>query len=140
MIGCRKGGVFAIVKINRVIPRRAKARMPRFQRLTPGFSTADASYPSLQLTDNLLTVTFDNWQLRPVVVIFENAVAVRWEEGDSLLADHRDDECYVVEESPWLADHFREADARVAGGFQHYRLCFNAVGVLDVIATNISQL
>jgi hypothetical protein len=112
--------------------------MPRYQRLDPGFSTADASYQSLQLQDSRLTVAFDDWQKRPVVVVFENAIAVRWEEGDSLLGDHRDDECYLVEESPWLETQRPELGQNDKQGFQHFRLCFNSFGILDVIATRIS--
>jgi hypothetical protein len=113
--------------------------MASFQRLHPGFSTADTSYPSLHFDNNRLTVEFDDWQERPVIVVFENAVAVRWEEGDSLLGDHRDDECYQVEESPWLEKMQPELVQHAEKEFRHFRLCFNTYGVLDVIASCISH-
>ena len=74
---------------------------------------------------------FTDWQEQPRSHRFAATIAFRWD--DELdTSEIRDDACYIVEPSSWLQ---RQADLanEPAERFVHYKLCFNACGVLDVI-------
>lgn len=105
--------------------------------LEPGFSVADAEYPRFALRDGTFSLEFVDWRERQVHVRFSNAAGVRWEELDSKGPQGRDDEVYEIVESSWVADYM-QTDARTAGdALRHFRLCFNACGVLDVLASSM---
>jgi hypothetical protein len=105
--------------------------------LEPGFSTADAEYPSLALRHGTLVLEFLDWRERAIVVDFSNAAGVKWQELDSPGPQDRDDSVYEIVESAWLAEYLAR-DARTPGdGLHHFRLCFNASGVLDVLAESM---
>lgn len=73
-----------------------------------------------------------------MVLLFHNVVAISWDDGDAaLFADHRDDESYVVHDSPWLARHRAAQTITPADDHRHFKLAFNAVGVLQVLASAI---
>ena len=102
--------------------------------LEPGFSVADATYPAFSLRDGEVVLEFADWRERPVQVRFTNAAGIRWQELESAGPEDRDDAVFEILESAWLADYFRKAARSAADDLRHYRLCFNASGVLDVLA------
>lgn len=97
-----------------------------------GFSTADAGRPSINYERGTLTIQFVDWQERLITIQFVETVAFQWCEEPELPAAIRADTSYEVIHSAWLAQQAArrasDADSR------HYKLCFNAVGVLDIIS------
>lgn len=68
---------------------------------------------------------------------FDDVAGVRWSEGDPLGPDTRDDAVYEILESCWVKQ-LHEDDARAPReGHRHFKLCLNALGVLEVIATRM---
>lgn len=109
----------------------------RAAMLEPGFSVADATYPAFSLRDGDVVLEFADWRARSVRVRFTNAAGVRWQELDSAGPQDRDDAVFEIAESVWLTEYL-ERGARTPGDeLRHYRLCFNASGVLDVLATSM---
>jgi hypothetical protein len=102
--------------------------------LTPGFSTADAQYPSFALRGGSLVLEFEDWRERQIVVTFTNAAGVMWQEVHSPGPQDRDDSVYEIDGSSWMAQYLASAARTPGDALRHYRLCFNASGVLDVLA------
>jgi hypothetical protein len=105
----------------------------QFVRCQQPFSTADAESVEVHLVDENLEVRFLDWRKRPVQLRFPGVVAFRW---DPLAVEGapRDDEPYEVLESPWVASLVAENQC---GERRHFKLCFNAASVLDVVAEDI---
>jgi hypothetical protein len=110
----------------------------RYERLEMPFSTADAENPRIHLEHGRVRVAYRNWQKKPVVLLFHDVIAVSWDDGNAALSeDHRDDCGYIVRESPWLARH-REAETIMPSEERwHFKLAFNAIGVLQVLASTL---
>jgi hypothetical protein len=106
-----------------------------YRQLEPGFSTADAARPILEYRDGVLVLRFVDWRDRPIVVRFPETVAFRWQDDDACPAGARDDEAYEVIQSPWLAE-LREIGS-IGSKHHHFMLCFNAHGVLNVVALTL---
>lgn len=108
----------------------------RYEPLRESFSTADAGYPHIVFDRGGLRVTFQDWREKPVTLQFHDAVAFSWDDGDAAVnASHRDDCCYLVHESPWVARHREVGTLMQANDCRHFKLCFNAEGVLQVLAS-----
>jgi hypothetical protein len=109
-----------------------------FELLDALFSTADAEAPVLAYERGALRVRFLDWRDQWVELVFREAVAFSWDDGDAAWCDaHRDDDCYIVAGSNWLRRHVDVGTIESASEHRHYKLCFNAVGVLQVIATGL---
>jgi hypothetical protein len=100
--------------------------------LDVGFSTADAECPSFGMGDAGFVLEFRDWRERPIRVAFENTAGLRWEAFDD-----GNDHIYEVADSEWVAALLRTNEYTESDGLRHFRLCFNAHGILDVLASNM---
>lgn len=98
-----------------------------------GFSVADGESVELRFENGDLVLRFVDWREQSVEHRFVDALAFRWSARPSVAAP-RDDETYELQESPWLLEEVRAADAGEASDFSHYVLCFNAEKVLEVVS------
>lgn len=105
--------------------------------LEPGFSTADAEYPSVSLKDGTLDLFFVDWREQPVSVRFRDAASVSWQQLEITGPNVGDDKVYEIQNSNWIASHYRQQTILPAEKLRHFRLCFNAWGTLDVIASEM---
>lgn len=105
--------------------------------LEPGFSTVDAEFPRFEFREGTLTLDFLDWQERAVRVWFLEAAGVKWQELDFSGPQCRDDSVYEMMGSSWIAEYMAAGTGREGAGLRHFRLCFNARGVLDVLATSM---
>ena len=113
--------------------KRCKTSRMRFVRLREPFSTADAESIEIHLVGDDLEVRFQDWEEQPVHLQFSETIAFRWDPCGGEDAP-RDDEPYEVLESPWAA---RLVASRQAERCRHFKLCFNAASVLDVVSREI---
>ena len=110
----------------------------RYVPLSETFSTADAESPMLAFEQGTLRLRFLDWQEREVRLRFPETVAFRWEDGDAAVAaEHRNDASYRVEDSGWIRRLRESGTVGEADAVTHFKLCFNALGVLEVIAANL---
>ena len=105
--------------------------------LNSGFSVADAEQPQFTFTGDEVVLTFTDWQENDMTVRFKDCVAVKWQEADSKGPEARDDCTYEILGSDWLKVHLKQNMVTPDEGHRHFKLCFNAVGVLEVIATQM---
>lgn len=95
-----------------------------------GVHTADAEAIELAFVRGDLVVRYVNWKEEPCVATFVDVLAFRWQEFESDAP--RDDTTYEVLGSEWLQRQ-AQLQAVEASAHAHYRLCFNACGMLDVL-------
>ena len=101
-----------------------------------GFSVADGEAPELSLVGQVLTARFVDAHGQRIVVTFEDALAVRWQEADHYYGPGEQyDGCNVIGDSPWLAEHTRQSLTWAGTEFRHLKLNFNGAGVLEVICS-----
>jgi hypothetical protein len=107
--------------------------MPTVKLIHPGFTTADAGYPSMNFDNGNLQLRFVDWRERPVLVMFHDVCRFEWsEEPDDYLEGEPYDGTCVIWKSEWVP---RDA----ADECQHYRLNFNACGGrLDVACVSFA--
>jgi len=103
-----------------------------YRQLAVSFSTADAERPVIEYRDGRLTLQFVDWREQPVTVHFPNVVAFHWQDEANLPPGVRDDMTYELLDSPWVAE--LEELGAIFGEHHHYKICFNACGVLDVVS------
>jgi hypothetical protein len=130
--------VIAIVTFHLIYP---PAMNQRFEALELPFSTADASRPEIVYSDGTLRIQFVDWQRNLVCLSFEDAVSFSWEDSEvGLDTQHRDDCSYVVDQSRWLERHLNVSAVTKGEPHRHFKLCFNELGILQVIAAKVERL
>ena len=113
--------------------------MNRPIRLNTTFSTADAESPEIHCRNGELFLTFKDWQNKNVSVLFADPVGFKWEEADSFYEGERDDSCYIIENSEWIATYLKNGDISKNEAYQHYKFNFNGIGQLEVIALSFLE-
>jgi hypothetical protein len=101
-----------------------------------GISTADGENVRLQYEDDKLSIVFDDWRDRLCTVVFHGVLAFRWQEFDE--NGICDDATYEVVGSPWLERQTKLHGVNAAD-YVHHKLCFNACGMLDVLARSVDH-
>ena len=107
--------------------------------LDPGFSVADAEHPRLALGAGALVLEFTDWREQDIQVHFSNVAGVKWQELDSSGPETRDDSVYEIIGSMWRTAYLKSGDWTDGDNLRHFRLCFNACGVLDVLAASMEK-
>ncbi|MEZ6186906.1 MAG: hypothetical protein R3F62_18080 [Planctomycetota bacterium] len=104
----------------------------RFEPIDLGFSTVDADGVGLTFDKGDVVVRFTDREDADVCVAFREVIGFSWnDELDAPL--HPEDAVLRVDDSPWLATQLELAATEDPATYAHYRLCFNACGVLDVL-------
>jgi hypothetical protein len=84
----------------------------------------------------LLRVTFRDWREKLQQLVFHDVAAYSWDDGDAAVDPrHRDDCSYLVLDSPWLVRHRAVGPVDPSKELRHFKLCFNAAGVIQVLAS-----
>ena len=99
------------------------------------FSTADADYPEIQQSDDVLTLSFTDWREREVTVVFEGVAAFKWQTIETLMEGEEYDRCHEIENSSWLSEHLKQHSVTKEEGHKHYKFNFNACGQFEILAT-----
>jgi hypothetical protein len=100
-----------------------------------GVSTADADAVELRFSRGDLHLRLVDWQEQRREIVFRAVLGFQWQEFDDAEVGQelRNDTTYEVVESPWRVRQ-AELQGERADDYVHYKLCFNEVGVLDVLA------
>src|SRR4051812_40143312 len=79
---------------------------PLAQIIDLGFSVADAESVQVSYENQTLSVSFVDWQEKPVACICRDTLAFRWQEAEYLLSDgERYDSAHEIIGSAWLRQH-----------------------------------
>ena len=84
--------------------------------------------------DQALKVSYVDWQEEPKTVVLGEVFSFKWQERD-LDSAPRDDTTFQVLESTWLREQTNGMPG--AESLVHYKVLFNACGVLDVICSEV---
>jgi hypothetical protein len=101
------------------------------RKVNLGIYTVDGERVGLQLTGDVLLLSFVDHRGQPQRLELHEVLAFRWQELDDDAATP-DDVAYEVVGSPWLARQCALQGER-PDRYAHYMVCFNVVGVLDVV-------
>ncbi|WLQ16562.1 hypothetical protein O5O45_11585 [Hahella aquimaris] len=98
------------------------------------FSTADAEAIKIHSEKGELTLCYQDWREQSVEIRFNDVVAFKWSEAMKLLDGERDDLCYEICDSDWMKRYCHQGliDEK---SHRHYKLNFNDMGQLEVLAT-----
>jgi hypothetical protein len=106
-----------------------------------GFSVADAENVTVSYADQALRVSFIDWREQPVLFLCHDTLAFRWQEAAYILFDtERDDSPYEIVGSAWLRQHEEQGLTWEGMRFRHYKLNFNAAGILEIICSRIERI
>jgi len=113
--------------------------MPKYKIVDLGFSTADGERPEFRFIGKDIHFSFLDWNEKPVEFTAFDVRAFSWiEEMD--IPSIRDDTTYEVEESELIEKYFSWNLASPKDGYRHFKLCFNAAGVFDVMCKTIATV
>jgi len=99
-----------------------------------GPHTADAEQVQIAFSMGSLVLQFVDYKEEHCRFEFHDTLAFRWQERDDAETP-RDDTTYRVIGSRWLREQVADIPNREA--YAHYKLCFNACGVLDLLCREI---
>ncbi len=108
--------------------------MEKVRLIETGFPTADSEYPVVVADGGTLTLKFEDWQEKAIEVYLGEPVAYKWQMAESLWIGERNDSCYEVDNSTWLAAHVGQEIVSEEEKYKHYRFNFNENGNLEVLA------
>jgi hypothetical protein len=111
--------------------------MPKHKIVDLGFPTADGERPEIQFVGGNIRFSFIDWNETLVEFVASDVRAFSWiEELD--IPELRDDVAYEVEESELIQKYYSWNTASPKDGYRHFKLCFNAAGVFDVMCKSIT--
>lgn len=111
--------------------------MPKYVIINLGFSTADGERPEMQFVGGDIRFSFLNWREQLVRFTASDVRAFSWlEELD--VSGVRDDMTYEVLESDLIQKYCDWNLMSSEDGYRHFKLCFNAAGVFDVVCKSIT--
>ena len=111
--------------------------MQKYQPVELGFHTADGERPELQFRGGDIRFSFVDWREQPVTFVVSDVRAFSWlEELD--VPGIRDDVCYEVLQSELIQKYCAWNVMTPEDGYHHFKICFNAAGVFDVVCKSIT--
>jgi hypothetical protein len=111
---------------------------PVAQIVDLGFSVADGKGIRVSYENQTLSISFVDWQEKAVAFIGRDTIAFRWQEAEYVLSDQeRYDSPHEIIGSPWLRQHEEQRMTWEGTTFHHYKLNFNAAGILEMICSRI---
>ena len=101
-----------------------------------GFSVADAEGIKFRFDGENLYLEFTDWQEESAIVRFENTIGYRYQLAEYSTCDNESyDSVHIIKNSDWLKTHREQNEAWDDVQWYHYKLNFNAGGVIEVLCT-----
>lgn len=110
--------------------------MQHYQPIDLGFVTADGDCPEIHFEGGNIRFSFVDWREQTIKLIASDVRAFSWLEGLDVQGI-RDDIVYEVIESELIQRYCAWNVIKSQDGYRHFKLCFNAAGVFDVVCTGI---
>lgn len=103
-----------------------------------GFSVADAEDITFKFDGSNLILEFNDWQEKRIVIACENTLGFKFQNAEyELSRSERFDSCHIVHESEWVKEHLKQGLAWEGESWLHYKLNFNAAGVVEVLCSKL---
>jgi hypothetical protein len=114
---------------------------PVAQVINLGFDVADGERIQVSYENQTLRVSFVDWQEKVVSFNCHDTLAFRWQEAEYFFSDNeRYDSCHEILDSGWLHQHQEQGLIWQGTTFHHYKLNFNAAGVLEMICSRLEMI
>jgi len=105
-----------------------------------GFSVADAEGIQFRHDGDDLLLEFVDWKESNISVRCENAIGFKYQIGEYFISDtERYDSCHIVKNSEWVKLLLSQGEAWDTEEWFHYKLNFNASGVVEVLCTKLTK-
>ncbi len=115
-----------------------RSSMERAEIIDPGFSTADADFPDINMDEGDLILKFKDWQEIQREVFFSDTVAFKWQMIETFIEGEEYDRSHIIAESEWLAEHIKQGEIGAQEEYKHYKFNFNGNGQLEVISNGFT--
>ena len=103
-----------------------------------GFSVADAEDITFKHDGADLVLEFNDWQENHISIKCENTLGFRYQAAEYEISDsERYDSCHIVHDSDWVKEHLKQGEAWENEAWYHYKLNFNAAGIIEVLCSNL---
>lgn len=112
--------------------------MERAEIIDPGFSTADAEFPNVNMNEGDLILRFKDWQENQREVFFSDILAFKWQMIETFIDGEEYDRSHIITGSLWLAEHVKQGEVGSHEGYKHYKFNFNGNGQLEVISNGFT--
>lgn len=113
----------------------------KYETIDLGFSVADAENIAFSYNGENLVLKFDDWMEKSLEVVFKNTVGFKFQEAEYKNSEsERDDCCHIVRESKWLQLHESQGLLWSGETWNHYKLNFNAGGIVEVLCTDVVKI
>ena len=105
-----------------------------------GFSVADAEDIAFKFDGSDLLVEFTDWQETRITIKCENTLGIKFQNAEYELSElERFDSCHIVHDSDWVREHLKQGEAWSGENWCHYKLNFNAVGVMEILCAKLAK-
>ncbi|OMH26650.1 hypothetical protein [Motiliproteus sp. MSK22-1] len=105
-----------------------------------GFSVADAEDITFKFDGADLVLEFNDWKEKHVTIRCENTLGFKFQNAEyELSGSERFDSCHIVHDSEWLEEHLKQGEAWESEKWLHYKLNFNAAGVVEILCSKLAK-
>ncbi len=106
-----------------------------------GFDIADGEDVCYTFDGDELTFTFTDWKEQTITVKCNNTIGFKyqWATGE-YLPEERYDSSHIIHHSKWLKQHIKQGEAWEGEQWQHYKLNFNAAGIMEILCSNMQKI
>ncbi len=103
-----------------------------------GFSIADAEDIAFKFDGSDLVLEFNDWKEEHISIRCENTLGFKYQGAEYEIDEiERFDSCHIVNESDWVKEHLKQGEAWENENWIHYKLNFNAAGVVEVLCSKL---
>ncbi|MEJ1364541.1 MAG: hypothetical protein RPU42_05500 [Candidatus Sedimenticola sp. (ex Thyasira tokunagai)] len=108
--------------------------------INPGFDIADGEDVRFSFDGDKLRFEFTDWKDQKITVECQNTIGFKyqWATGE-YLDEERYDSSHIIHHSKWLKQHTKEGETWEGEQWGHYKLNFNAAGVMEILCSNIKK-
>ncbi|AZZ96286.1 hypothetical protein [Pseudoalteromonas sp. R3] len=105
-----------------------------------GFSVADAEDIAFKFDGSDLVLEFNDWQENHITIKCENTLGFKFQTAEYEMSEsERFDSCHIVNDSEWVKEHLKQGEAWESESWFHYKLNFNAAGVVEVLCSKLAK-
>lgn len=105
-----------------------------------GFSVADAEDISFKFDGSDLVLEFNDWREQHISIKCENTLGFKFQNAEYEISDsERFDSCHIVHNSEWVKEHVKQGEAWSDESWYHYKLNFNAAGIVEVLCSGLAK-
>lgn len=105
-----------------------------------GFSIADAEDIAFKFDGSDLVLEFKGWKEEQISIKCENTLGFKYQVAEYEIDEsERFDSCHIVNESDWVKEHLKQGETWENENWIHYKLNFNAAGVVEVLCSKLAR-